>query len=227
MSIAASIFLIIPIIKYIRIFSESVSPSIFNSSVQLLDNLKTSDNVEDFEEYLDSQSKIYSKIQLNPSDSERKKINKINADNKRDEDFKGPPIPMPKYRKPQNVTHDQSKITKLMYICLKTKFGTRNKRTDAMDQILHDFLQRKYEKRAEEFRDIRRLDFMNSSPIAIELFYIPNDIELKAIAVRDSFEAVERRFWATRPSNWERFLKAVLPNDLWYARQRPAQAGSC
>lgn len=116
------------------------------------------------------------------------------------------------------------KLSYLMYNIIKVKYGMLSD-TPVNRRLLHDYLNRWYEKRRDNYSDIRRTDMIRSVPMAVEQFFVPNRYEIEAANVADSFEAREALFAISKPSPWDLFMKYILSDEMWYAYWRPAKAG--
>lgn len=212
--------------RLIKAGLDASSPKIHNEIASYAANLDVYDGFE-LAEYLDHQQHdedciTVDKIQLNMTESEKKKLRQVNAERKAQE----PPLPeikQTKYRVPSMLQHDSKSLIKLFAGELKAKFCEMSD-DKASRTIMWNYIYRKWEKRQEEFRDIRNRDLRVNLPLAIELYYIPTDEEIEAVKVRNSFETMERKFMASNPGEWERFWKAVLPDRVWYSYWKPAKA---
>lgn len=201
------------------------TPPKHNENVQMLDDIYVEGGMT-YEEYMDydTANDDYDRIKLNPSIKEQKALRILNKEREA-EDL--PKIVPEKFVKadPEKMVHDENALVKLYYSTLKAKYA-QPKDTPAQRQIMHDYIYRKWETRQKEFKDARDRDITECLPIAINLMFIPNNTEIEASKMLSSFDAMDRRFWGSNPSGFDRFVKGVLPDNIWYLYWKPAKAGN-
>lgn len=115
---------------------------------------------------------------------------------------------------PGKTRKHSNKIRNYLYQHLKSKHAVRITDTDANRLMLGEVLSKFIKDRNEEHGDMREADGMSHIPLAVELYFIPNAIEVEAAVLRNSKEATKQHFLHSDPSPIAMWIYSISP-WLW------------
>jgi len=105
------------------------------------------------------------------------------------------------------------KLSFALYHKVKAQFGWK-KDTEANRQILSNYITQWFNKRTDDYEDLRDVDFMIIRDFVLEMCFIPNDYEIQAQRMKYSDAAIKRYYNAGNPTNIETCVYKLSPL-LW------------
>lgn len=118
----------------------------------------------------------------------------------------------------QTIRHSQV-LSLYMYDLIKAKF-LEMEDTSANRRVAKDYLNNWFEKQKRNCKNIRNCDFYLNAPLAIEMFFVPNNIECIAASVANGDEILRRRFLQSNPPRIQRIIFHISSHlwAHWYLR---------